>query len=142
VETAQRFLGIASTPLQTPYKVRGFDGKQTMPITHYLELGLVIDGCRISTPMLIVGLGEHNMILGCKWFAKTGVLIDCKNWCLIWPDSKLKAKDWGRILTTTKQNLETAAVDLQHQRDVERQDRIMDDGPYTILQRPARPLPL
>jgi hypothetical protein len=33
--------------------------------------------------MLVIGLGEHDMILGRKWFAETGVLIDCKNQCLI-----------------------------------------------------------
>jgi hypothetical protein len=36
--------------------------------------------------MLIVSLEDHDMILGCKWFVQTGVLIDCKNQRLLWPD--------------------------------------------------------
>src|SRR4051794_17730092 len=86
--------------------------------------------------MLIVGLGEHDMILGCKWFEVTGVLIDCKNRCLIWPESDPKEKSWAKILTTTKKNLESIAA-KQYQEDADRRDKLMDKEPRTILRRLA-----
>jgi hypothetical protein len=91
--------------------------------------------------MLIVGLGDHDMILGRKWFAETGVLIDCKNRCLIWPEGVPQGKEWGRILTTTKENLEPAMANPRHQEDADRRDRAMAKEmaatPRTILRRPA-----
>ena len=83
MKTVERFLGVLPELLKTSCKVRGFDNQQTTPITHSIELALMIDGRRVKTPMLIVGLGEHDMILGRKWFAETDVLIDYKNQCLI-----------------------------------------------------------
>jgi predicted aspartyl protease len=140
-KAVERFLGVSPSPLKTPCKVRGFDGQQTTLITHSIELALVVDGRRIHTPMLIVGLGEHDMILGRKWFVETGVLIDCKNRCLIWPESAPKPREWGRILTTTKKNLEPAAPSQHHQADADRRDQAMamleTMKPRTILRRPA-----
>jgi hypothetical protein len=145
VKTVEHFLGVSPVPLQTPCKVRGFDGQQTTPITHSIELALMVDGRRIRTPMLIVELGEHDMILGRKWFVGTGVLIDCKNRRLIWPDSQPQAKKWGRILTTTKKILETTGASSQHQQDADRRDRNIAtselEKPRTILRRPASARP-
>ena len=93
MKVVERFLDVSPASLKTPYKVRGFDGQQTTPITHSIELALMIDGRRVKTPMLIVGLGEHDMILGRKWFAETGVLIDCKNRCLIWPEGASQTRE-------------------------------------------------
>jgi hypothetical protein len=92
-KAVERFLGMSPSPLKTPCKVKGFDGQQTTLITHSIELALVVDGCRIYTPMLIVGLDEHDIILRRKWFVETGVLIDCKNRCLIWPESTPKLQE-------------------------------------------------
>jgi transposase InsO family protein/predicted aspartyl protease len=141
VRTVERYLGVPPTPLKIPCKVRGFDGQQTTPITHSIELALVVDGRRIRTPMLIVGLGEHDMILGRKWFAQTGVLIDCKNRRLIWPEDAPQAREWGRLLTATKKTLESTAVNPLHQEDADRRDRNMSIDlprkPVTLLRRPA-----
>ena len=140
-KTVECYLGVPPTPLKVPCKVRGFDGQQTTPITHSVELALMVDGRRICTPMLIVGLGEHDMILGCKWFAQTGVLIDCKNRRLIWPDDVPQAKEWGKLLIATKNTLEATVINPQHQEDENRRDRNMDvelpKKSVTLLHRPA-----
>ena len=141
VKTVERFLGVSPSPLKTPCKVRGFDGQQTTPITHAIELALMVDGWRVKTPMLIVGLGDHDMILGRKWFAETGVLVDCKNRRLIWPDTDPQARNWGRVLATTRKTLEAAAADPQHQKDADRRDSLMAITPRTILRRPLSTKP-
>jgi predicted N-acyltransferase len=80
---AIRFLDTKVQQLPTPYNVRGFDSKTTQPITDYMELTLLIDRRQIKVPMLVIRLGGQDMILGRKWAAKTGVLINCKNRQLI-----------------------------------------------------------
>jgi hypothetical protein len=52
-------------------------------ITDYMELTLLIDRRQIKVLMLVVRLRGQDIILGRKWAAKTGVLIDCKNRQLI-----------------------------------------------------------
>src|ERR1700709_1233533 len=91
-KTVERFLGLQPIPLKGKCNVKGFDGKQATPITHYITLSLLIDRRKIQVPMLIVGLGEHNIIIGHKWFASTGVLIDCRNRRLLWPKEMPKSR--------------------------------------------------
>ena len=78
-KTVERFLGIKPSILKDLCKVRGFNGQQTTSNTQFLELMLIIDRRQIQILILIVGLGDHDIILGRKWFVHTGVLIDCKN---------------------------------------------------------------
>jgi hypothetical protein len=64
VRTIERFLDIKPTQLVLPYNIRGFDGKQAAPITYYIELTLLINGRKVLVPILVIGLGKYNMILG------------------------------------------------------------------------------
>src|SRR4051812_13751654 len=75
--------------------------------------------------MLVVGLGDHDMILGRKWFVHTGVLIDCKNRRLIWPDGQPRTTRWDKIITTTKENLEPRNTSSKHQQDADHRDKLM-----------------
>jgi hypothetical protein len=74
--------------LPRPINVKGYDGKARSAITHILRLHLTIDRRRqYHIPLLILDLGSHDCILGRKWFAFLGVLINAKRHCLRWPDS-------------------------------------------------------
>jgi hypothetical protein len=42
--TTGRYLGINLSPIHTSCKVRSFDSKQTILITHYIKITLIIDG--------------------------------------------------------------------------------------------------
>jgi hypothetical protein len=53
---------------------------------YYIKLTLLIDGRKVLVPILVIGLGGHDMILGRKWFVSTSVLINYKNRRLIWLD--------------------------------------------------------
>jgi hypothetical protein len=48
-----------------------------------MKLTLFINKRQIKVFILIIQLRGQDMILGCKWATKTGVLIDCKNRQLI-----------------------------------------------------------
>jgi hypothetical protein len=83
IKIIERFLDIKPILLKSPCNIRGFDGKQATPITYYIELTLLIDGRKVLVPILVVGLGGHDIILGRKWFISTSVLINYKNRRLI-----------------------------------------------------------
>jgi hypothetical protein len=48
-------------------------------ITDYVKLTMLINKRQLKVYMLVVKLRGQDMILGRKWAAETGVLIDCKN---------------------------------------------------------------
>ena len=68
MKTIKRFLGIEPVPLKMPCNVKGFNGKQATPITHYVELSLRINRRQVLVLILIIGLGDHDIILRYKWF--------------------------------------------------------------------------
>ena len=92
VAIATRFLDTKVQRLPAACNVRGFDGKIAQPITDYVELTMLINRRRLKVHMLVVKLGGQDMILGRKWAAETGVLIDCKNRQLIWLEDYPKDK--------------------------------------------------
>ena len=88
--------------------------------------------------MLIVSLGDHDMILGCKWFVQTGVLIDCKNRRLLWPEDQPRTGNWSKTLIATKEVLEPSKKKQEHQEDADRRDKLIaaaEAGKLQILQR-------
>jgi transposase InsO family protein len=89
--------------------------------------------------MLVVGLGGQDIILGRKWAAHTGVLIDCKNRQLLWPKDQPKSQGWNRVISTTKKFLEPGSTkNTEHQKDADRRTELMDKElwrPKAILQR-------
>jgi transposase InsO family protein len=125
-----KFFKIRTIPIGTQCAVNGYDGKQATPITHALVLTLNIDGRRqASLPALIVNLGRHNMILGRMWFAKYGVLPDCRQQRLIWPEErsvKDQAHD-GTTKTIPKSILRREEkVNHEHQSDADHRDKRME----------------
>ena len=54
-QKASRFLDVPIRTLETPYKVKGFDGQPSNPIEQYLELNLYISGRKQTRqPILII----------------------------------------------------------------------------------------
>ena len=73
-----KFFNIQIIPLGTQCAIKGYNGKNATPIMHTMVLTLNVDGRRQTRlPVLIVSLGQHDMILGRMWFAKYGVMPDC-----------------------------------------------------------------
>jgi hypothetical protein len=91
VKLAERFLGVEPQPLPLPYTICGFDGKPAESAKKYIEVLLLIDGRSINIPMIILNLGDYNIILGRKWAVYIDVLVDCRRHRLIWPKNKPKS---------------------------------------------------
>jgi predicted aspartyl protease len=72
-----RFLGLKTRRLPRSVPVKGYNGTQGQPITHYIRLHLTVDQRRqYNIPLLILDLGSHDMILGRKWLAFFNILVD------------------------------------------------------------------
>jgi transposase InsO family protein/predicted aspartyl protease len=117
-------------PLEQPCGVKGYDGKSVESITHLMILTMIIDGrMQRQLPFLIVRLGEHDAILGRLWLDKYGVLVDCRNRRLIWPeDVPLKDQmEREQFVRMPKRILRRGeSVDGTHQADANRRDGLME----------------
>ena len=122
-------LGLRTRRLPEPCPVTGFDGGLRDPITHAVKLPLMIDGrVQIRQPMLVTELGKHDVILGKMWFAEHGVLPDCKNHRLIWPEQTSLREE---VITQAsrpipKRILRRPQPCEDHQRDADRRDKAID----------------
>ena len=67
--------------------MKGFDGQPGRPATHAIILNLSIDGHQQQKiPMLVLDLGNHDLILGRKWLSYFDIWLDVQNQRLLWPD--------------------------------------------------------
>ena len=81
-----RFYNIPTEPLRQPAKTRGFNGSDGPQITHAIKLHLIVGGQRfLNQTFLILNLGQHEVIIGRRWFAEHDVWLDVRNRRLIWP---------------------------------------------------------
>ena len=127
---AQHF-GIRTIPLETECSVRGYNGKSETPITHAMLLNLIVDGRRqLDIPMLIVELGQHDIILGRKWLAEFRILTDCGKKRLIWPEEQtLEDEITSQIAKPLPKTIlrREKIVNPQHQEDANRRDHLIEE---------------
>jgi transposase InsO family protein len=118
------FLDVKPIPLSTPCPVRGYDGKPGSPVTHVLILHLAVDGHRqYDIPMLILDLGNHDIILGRKWFTQFDIWLDVRNRRLIWPEQRPEHLSFAKELTTTRDILRSQPLNPIYQADIEKRDK-------------------
>lgn len=68
-------LGATLIPLKKEVNVKGYDGNSPQGITHAVRFSIQIDGRRIDDePLLVLNLGNHEIILGRKWLAEHNIL--------------------------------------------------------------------
>ena len=82
--------------------------------------------------MLIADLGRHDFILGRMWFEQHGVLIDCRNRRLVWPDESTLFEEVSSQLSTPvpRQILQRPQPNQSHQRDADRRDQRINRGTH------------
>ncbi|QKX54782.1 uncharacterized protein TRUGW13939_05769 [Talaromyces rugulosus] len=144
-EKLARHFQTYTVPVSEPCGVRGYDGKTVEPVTHLMILTLVVDGrMQRHLPFLLVRLGRHDVILGRMWLEKYNVLVDCRNRRLLWPEDvslkdQMEREQFIRMPKTILRR--NGPVNLEHQADMERRDRLMEE-PVPLLQpEPQRKAP-
>lgn len=135
VQAAKAFR-LHTLPLPHPIPTEGYDGHPGRPITHALELTLIIDGRKLlRLPMLITDLGRHDLILGRIWFNEFGVLPDCRKGRPLWPEEPSLKYDITTKMPTIlpRSILQRPKQDSQHQEDADRRDRLFQTDDNRLL---------
>jgi hypothetical protein len=116
-----KYLNLEYEILKTPCPVKGYDGKPGTPVTKVVYLHLSIDGHRQQrVPMLVLDLGNHDLILGRKWFETFDILLDVRRRRLIWPEDRPTVEPGPKELITDRNTLRPQPVQPYHQEDVAR----------------------
>jgi hypothetical protein len=80
------FLNTSLETLERPVPVKGYNGQAGKPITSILQTHLRVDRRRqYNVLFLVIDLGHHNMILGCKWLSYLDLWLNVQNRQLVWP---------------------------------------------------------
>ena len=137
-----RFYNIPTEPLRQPAKTRGFSGSDGPHITHTIKLHLIVGGRRfLNQTFLILNLGQHEAIIGRRWFAEHDVWLDVRNRRLIWPyEQTLKDElEASQPKILPRQILQRPRPRLEHQKDADRRDQKMNQEDQRIERyRPPR----
>jgi hypothetical protein len=124
---AAKFFDTKVIRLKDPCPVRGYDGKPGKA-THVIILHLRVDGRRQkNVPMLILDLGQQDLILGRKWFEEHDIWMDIKNRRLIWPEER-SLEDRTQLnheLVIARKDLKKRTPNPLHQEDVACRDQAM-----------------
>jgi predicted aspartyl protease len=123
-----RSYGLKLQQLPHPIYPKGYDGSRGSPITHYLVFIIVIDGRRIyDLPMLVVGLGSHDMIIGRNLFSDLRICIDVFHRRLRWPKEFIPYTGFERTIATwTRDDIRPTRISQRAQQDLFRRDRVID----------------
>lgn len=114
-------------PLPRSIPVRGYNGQEGEPISHYVIFTLVIDH-RIQsyTPFLITSLGAHKAILGRTWLSEHRVKLDCYNRRLDWPSNYPPTPSYRRLIYLDPAQIKPNQINIAHQNDMYARDRRID----------------
>jgi hypothetical protein len=120
-----RTLGVKLRELPHPIIPKGYQGDKGSPITRYLLLDIEVDGRRIhNLPMLVIGLGSHDLIIGRNFFDYFHILIDVHQRRLRWPPEHPPTKSFARTVAVhSRDDIRPRKVEAHFQRDLFRRDR-------------------
>ncbi|KIN08328.1 hypothetical protein OIDMADRAFT_110411, partial [Oidiodendron maius Zn] len=66
--------------------VKGYNSQPGRLVIYYIQLYLTVDQyCQYNIPLLILDLGSHDIIIGQKWLAYFDILLDYRQYRLVWP---------------------------------------------------------
>jgi hypothetical protein len=78
-------------------------------------------------PFCITPLGNHDIIIGCKWFEYFKVnlaIVDCK---LLWLQSLLPMYFFDKLIEVSHESIALQQADPCDQADTKRRDRALDE---------------
>lgn len=109
------FLNTLAETLEKPVLVKGYNRQTGKPITSILQIHLQVNKQQqYNMPFLVTDLGNHNVILGCKWLAYLNLWLDVQNQQLIWLATLLLTPSFIKEITVYITTLLRSVVDLIH----------------------------
>jgi hypothetical protein len=122
-----RYCGARSKPLPCAISVTGYNGQGKSSISHYVRLTLQIDNRRfVRMPFCIAPLGNHDVIIGRKWFEYFKVDLAIADRKLLWPQSLPPTYFFDKLIKVTRESMAPRRVDPFDQADAKRRDRALD----------------
>jgi hypothetical protein len=119
-----RTLAVRPIRLPRPIIPSRYDGSAGSEIREYLLLDLELDGRRIyNLPLLILGLGTHDLIIGRNFFEYFHILVDSAERRLIWPPEFPKTLHFHRTFTLPRHSIREKAIDWTAQQNLLRRDQ-------------------
>jgi predicted aspartyl protease len=92
-------LGAKTYNLPYSVPIRGYNSKVQNTINQFIRLHLTVEGRLIKNcPMLILDLGDQDMILGIKWLRRFRIKLDPYHNRFTWPSCYPPTPSWERIL--------------------------------------------
>jgi RNase H-like domain found in reverse transcriptase/Reverse transcriptase (RNA-dependent DNA polymerase)/Integrase zinc binding domain len=119
-----RTLAVRPIRLPRPIIPSRYDGSAGSEIREYLLLDLELDGRRVyNLPLLILGLGTHDLIIGRNFFEYFHILVDSAERRLIWPPEFPKTLHFHRTFTLLRHSIREKAIDWTAQQNLLRRDQ-------------------
>jgi predicted aspartyl protease len=122
---ALKMLGTKAQYLPKPIDIKGFDGQRGTQITHVIRFYLTIDHHKqYYVPMLVLDLGNHDIIIGRQWFVMFKVLIDPSARKLYWPKEQAPHRSFARDIIIPRKSLFPSTTKKDHQEDVFKREEV------------------
>ena len=88
-----------------------------------------------NLPFLIVDLGTHDVILGCKWLEHYNVMVDSRQRRLVWPLNHPKTLSFASPIRTSLKKLleDKPRIEKVHQKDVFRRYKLFKKEDKSLL---------
>ena len=118
-----KYLNMKAQWLLKPLTVKGYNGQNGNSITHILCLHLKIDGQRqYNLPLLILDLGNHDLILGWGWLVNFWILVDAANCCLWWSEDLQPSYSAIKEVVIKQTAVISVSHSSEHQQDADTQN--------------------
>jgi RNase H-like domain found in reverse transcriptase/Reverse transcriptase (RNA-dependent DNA polymerase)/Integrase zinc binding domain len=121
-------LSIELYPLPKPVPVRGYDGNQGVPATHYFITDFSIEGrIMVKVPIVVLAELSQDLLVGATWLGHHRVLPDVANHQLIWQKDSLAQELFRHLFVTPSHQLPTGEQEENYQKDADRRDQLFED---------------
>jgi transposase InsO family protein len=142
---AIKYCGIKTKRLGKPIPIKDYAGRPGQPITHGIELDLILDGVMYpDTFMLITDCGSHDLLIGFHFFTQHQILLDPANKKLI--QQVQERPSFRRLLMIQPPEAVDPQAQKAYQEDMDRRDKLLEARepslPIRLLTRQQSPEPL
>jgi hypothetical protein len=137
---ARKQLQARVTRLDNPIQLLDYRKQPAGRVEKKLIATLEIDGRRFPDQSFLVTETGHDVFIGLRWMEEHGLLLDCKNHKIIWPDDLPALAKFSPAIELPPRCLLDRYVRPEIQKDADRRDKAMAkaEKKYRILRRPWR----
>jgi len=122
---AKKQLQARITRLDKPIQLLDYRKQPSGRVDKKLTATLEIDGRRFPNQSFLVTETGHDIFIGLRWMEEHGLLLDCKNRKIIWPDDLPALAKFSPTIELPPRCLLDGDIKPEDQRDADRRDKAM-----------------